>query len=228
MGEIREAVRKHYADAAVSSTSCCADFSCCSPAATELDLERPLSLGSGRPVELARLKPGEKVVDLGSGAGIEVLVSARAVGEQGHAYGVDMTDEMLALAEANRARAGVDNASFLKGTIEDIPLPDASVDVVISNCVINLSEDKGAVLREAFRVLRPGGRVAIADPVALAELPDREDMDKWAACIAGALEVETYRSLLAAAGFESIVIDTEGTDKTIANANITARRPDYS
>ena len=229
MGEIREAVRKHYAEAA-RSAACGDDWCGCESGplptgASNLQLETTLSLGSGRPVELAKLRPGEKVLDLGSGAGIEVLVSARTVGADGHAYGVDMTDEMLALAEANRAKAGVANASFLKGTIEAVPLPDATVDVVISNCVINLSEDKGAVLREAFRVLKPGGRLAVADPVALKELPDRADMEQWAACIAGALEVETYRSLLSAAGFESIAIDTAGTEATIANAHITARKP---
>ena len=228
MGEIREAVRRHYAEAA-KNASCCGDDCGCSttlPAgAADLNLDRPLSLGSGRPVELAKLRPGESVLDLGSGAGIEVLVSARAVGANGRAYGVDMTDEMLALAESNRASAGVENASFLKGTIENVPLPDASVDVVISNCVINLSEDKGAVLREAFRVLRAGGRLAVADPVALSALPSKEDLDSWAACIAGALDVETYKSLLSQAGFEEISIDTNGAESTIANAHITARKP---
>ena len=227
MGEIREAVRKHYAEAATNASCCDADCGCgVLPAgASELNLDRPLSLGSGRPVELAKLKQGETVLDLGSGAGIEVLVSARAVGATGRAYGVDMTDEMLALAESNRVRAGDGNASFLKGTIENVPLPDASVDVVISNCVINLSEDKGAVLREAFRVLRAGGRLAVADPVALSALPGKEDLESWAACIAGALDVETYKSLLSQAGFEDISIDTDSPESTIANAHITARKP---
>src|SRR5487761_776614 len=158
MSEIQEAVRRHYAAAATqtsTSGSCCTGDDCACTCGqvlegTEIDLAMPLSLGCGLPVKLAELKPGDVVVDLGSGAGLDALVSARAVGDAGHVYGVDMTDEMLALAEANRARSGIANVSFLKGRIEAIPLPSDSADAVISNCVINLSEDKGAVLKEAF------------------------------------------------------------------------------
>jgi SAM-dependent methyltransferase len=160
------------------------------------------SLGCGNPTALAELKPGEKVLDLGSGGGIDVLLSAKRVGPTGFAYGLDMTDPMLELAERNRQEAGIENARFLKGIIEAIPLPDNSVDVVISNCVINLSADKGQVLREAFRVLAPGGRFAVSDIVVQGELPSvlRRDIESWAGCIAGALEEDTYRSLLQVAG----------------------------
>src|SRR6266567_805546 len=152
---------------------------------------------------LAELKPGETVLDLGSGAGLDVLLSARRVAPGGHAYGVDMTDEMLALANGNKARSGVTNATFLKGTIERVPLPEATVDVVISNCVINLAEDKGAVIQEAFRVLRPGGRLAVADMVELEALaPEvKRATDAWAGCIAGTIPVDEYRRLLLDAGF---------------------------
>ena len=172
------------------------------------------SLGCGNPTALASLSPGETVLDLGSGGGIDVLLSARRVGPTGKAYGLDMTDEMLALARANRRKAGVANAEFLKGRIEAIPLPDGAVDVIISNCVVNLSTDKDAVLREAFRVLRPGGRLAISD-VAIrgaepgeAAIPDavRRDIELWTGCIAGALEAGVYREKLAAAGFGEIEI----------------------
>ncbi len=161
------------------------------------------SLGCGNPTALAELKPGEVVLDLGSGGGIDVLLSARRVGPTGFAYGLDMTDEMLALAEKNAAQRGVTNVRFLKGQIEDIPLPDASVDVVISNCVINLSADKARVLREAFRVLRPGGRFAVSDVVVQGTLPPalRQSLELWAGCVAGALEEGEYRRLLAEAGF---------------------------
>jgi SAM-dependent methyltransferase len=161
------------------------------------------SLGCGNPTALAELRPGETVLDLGSGGGIDVLLSARRVGPTGFAYGLDMTDEMLALAERNRREAGAENVRFLKGTIEQIPLPDSTVDVVISNCVINLSADKGAVLREAFRVLKPGGRFAVSDIVVLKDLPAtiRTSMESWAGCVAGALHERDYRARLAAAGF---------------------------
>jgi arsenite methyltransferase len=167
------------------------------------------SLGCGNPTALAELKPGERVLDLGSGGGIDVLLSARRVGPDGFAYGLDMTDAMLELAERNRIEAGVENVSFLKGIIEDIPLPEGSVDVVISNCVINLSADKGRVLREAFRVLTPGGRFAVSDIVFQGHIPPilRQDLESWAGCIAGALEEETYRSLLTAAGFTDIEVE---------------------
>jgi arsenite methyltransferase len=167
------------------------------------------SLGCGNPTALAELIPGEVVLDLGSGGGIDVLLSARRVGPTGFAFGLDMTDEMLVLAERNADERGVSNVRFLKGQIEAIPLPDASVDVVISNCVINLSADKGQVLREAFRVLRPGGRFAVSDIVLQGTLPGavRESLELWAGCISGALEEETYRRLLAEAGFEQIGVE---------------------
>jgi SAM-dependent methyltransferase len=167
------------------------------------------SLGCGNPTALADLAPGETVLDLGSGGGIDVLLSARRVGPSGFAYGLDMTDEMLALAEQNRAAAGLDNVRFLKGRIEEIPLPDASVDLVISNCVINLAADKGPVLREAFRVLKPGGRFAVSDVVVQGELPAdlRADMEAWVGCVAGALREDEYRRLLAEAGFGEVGVE---------------------
>jgi arsenite methyltransferase len=166
------------------------------------------SLGCGNPAALADLHPGEVVLDLGSGGGLDVLLSARRVGPTGHAYGLDMTDEMLALAERNRREAGVINATFLKGHIEDIPLPEHSVDVAISNCVINLSADKGRVLREAFRVLRPGGRLAVSDIVVQGRMPLwlRHSAEAWAGCVAGALEEQEYRRLLSEAGFTAITV----------------------
>ncbi len=165
--------------------------------------------GCGNPTALAELKPGETVLDLGSGGGIDVLLSARRVGPSGKAYGLDMTDEMLALARDNQRKAGVQNVEFLKGEIEHIPLPDNSVDVIISNCVINLSVDKDRVLREAFRVLKPGGRFAISDIVVRDEMPGeiRRRVELWAGCIAGVLEEPEYRSKLAAAGFEQIEVE---------------------
>lgn len=164
------------------------------------------SLGCGNPTALAQLNPGETVLDLGSGGGIDVLLSARRVGPTGFAYGLDMTDEMLALAERNRAEAGATNVRFLKGHIESIPLPDNSVDVIISNCVINLSADKEQVLREAFRVLRPGGRFAVSDVVVEGDLPPavRADMEAYVGCVAGALEAGEYRAKLAASGFTEV------------------------
>jgi SAM-dependent methyltransferase len=167
------------------------------------------SLGCGNPTALAALHPGETVLDLGSGGGIDVLLSARRVGPTGFAYGLDMTDEMLALAEQNRAAAGATNVGFLKGHIEAIPLPAASVDVVISNCVINLAADKGQVLREAYRVLRPGGRFAVSDVVVQGALPAavRADVEAWAGCVAGALEEGEYRRLLAEAGFVDVAVE---------------------
>jgi arsenite methyltransferase len=167
------------------------------------------SLGCGNPTALAQLNPGETVLDLGSGGGIDVLLSAKRVGPTGKAYGLDMTDEMLALANENKRKAGAQNVEFLKGEIERIPLPDDSVDVIISNCVINLSADKDRVLREAFRVLKPGGRFAVSDIVTRGEI--REDIRRnallWAGCVAGALDEKDYRARLAAAGFEQITIE---------------------
>src|SRR6266567_4335566 len=167
------------------------------------------SRGCGNPTALAELKPGEKVLDLGSGGGIDVLLSASRVGPTGFAYGLDMTDEMLALAERNRAEAGVENVRFLKGVIEAIPLPESSVDVIISNCVINLSADKRQVLHEAYRVLTPGGRFAVSDIVFQGQIPPvlRADLESWAGCIAGALEEETYRQLLTSAGFTNVEVE---------------------
>ncbi len=167
------------------------------------------SLGCGNPTALADLGPGETVLDLGSGGGIDVLLSARRVGPTGKAYGLDMTDEMLALARANQQQAGVCNVEFLKGQIEQIPLPDASVDVIISNCVINLSGDKPRVLAEAFRVLKPGGRLAVSDIVVKGEVPEaiRHNFELWAGCVAGALEAGEYLALLRQAGFEAVELE---------------------
>jgi SAM-dependent methyltransferase len=167
------------------------------------------SLGCGNPTALAKLNPGETVLDLGSGGGIDVLLSARRVGPTGKAYGLDMTDEMLALANENKRKAGVENVEFLKGQIESIPLPDHSVDVIISNCVINLSSDKDRVLAEAFRVLKPGGRLAVSDVVTRGEIPDevRQNVLLWVGCIAGALEENDYRAKLAKAGFGEIGVE---------------------
>src|SRR5579884_2356543 len=225
--EIKEVVKEKYGQAALRvnsrGSSCCGASSaldgCCDPITSNLydatqTGELPetavlASLGCGNPTALAELKPGEKVLDLGSGGGIDVLLSARRVGPTGFAYGLDMTDAMLELAERNRVEAGVENVRFLKGVIEDIPLPDGAVDVVISNCVINLSADKGRVLREAYRVLAPGGRFAVSDIVYQGQFPEaiRSDLDAWAGCIAGALEEETYRRLLQEAGFVDISVE---------------------
>src|SRR3954470_15617519 len=166
------------------------------------------SLGCGNPTALASLAPGEVVLDLGSGGGIDVLLSARRVGPTGKAYGLDMTDDMLALARENQRQAGVENVEFLKGEIEQIPLPDAAVDVVISNCVINLSADKRQVLAEAFRVLKPGGRFAVSDVVVRGEIPEslRRNLELWIGCVAGALDESEYRRLLAEVGFEAIEV----------------------
>ncbi len=188
---------------------------------------------SGTSSLLADLHPGERVLDLGSGSGIDVLLSARRVSPGGHAYGVDMTDEMLAVARANQRRAGIENASFHKGTIEALPLDDASVDVVISNCVINLAADKEAVLREAFRVLRPSGRLAVADMVALEELaPEaKRRLDLWAGCVAGTISVGRYTAALTATGFSDVDVEVtrevtlDGVEGRIASAYIRARRP---
>lgn len=198
-----------------------------------LGLGEGISLGCGNPVALAELEPGDSVLDLGSGGGLDVLLAARRVGSEGHAYGVDMTDEMLTLAIRNRERAGIENATFLEGTIEAVPLPDASVDVVISNCVINLAEDKSAVLREAFRVLRPGGRLAVADMVEVEELSPaiKNALDAWAGCVAGTIPVEKYRQLLLEVGFESPDVDVYQTQDIpglrgkVGSTYIRARKP---
>jgi SAM-dependent methyltransferase len=221
---IRETVRARYAESARRvSTLPVVNASCCGggtsdPVTSNLYGEDEIgaipraayaaSLGCGNPTALATLNPGETVLDLGSGGGIDVLLSARRVGPEGFAYGLDMTDEMLALAEKNKAEAGVENVAFLKGQIEDIPLAEGAVDVIISNCVINLSSDKGQVLREAYRVLKPGGRFAVSDVVTRGTLPAdlRADMEAWVGCIAGALDEREYRSLLADAGFEDVEV----------------------
>jgi SAM-dependent methyltransferase len=226
--EVRELVKEKYGQAALrvhsGGSSCCGAApslldGCCDPITSGLYASAETgalpeeavlaSLGCGNPTALAQLNAGETVLDLGSGGGIDVLLSARRVGPAGKAYGLDMTDEMLALARENQRRAGVENVEFLKGEIERIPLPDNSVDVVISNCVINLSADKDRVLREAFRVLKPGGRFAVSDVVTRGEVPDavRQNMLLWVGCIAGALQDAQYIAKLARAGFESIGIE---------------------
>ena len=224
---ITEIVKEKYGQAALRVTgggSCCcgaapSDSHCADPITSNLygadetgqlpEAAVLASLGCGNPTSLARLNPGEIVLDLGSGGGIDVLLSARRVGPTGKAYGLDMTDEMLALAEENKRKAGVANVEFLKGQIESIPLPDNTVDVIISNCVINLSADKDRVLREAFRVLKPGGRLAVSDVVTKgAMLPEiRQNVLLWVGCVAGALEENEYRGKLAAAGFEQIEVE---------------------
>jgi len=227
--DVKEVVKEKYGQAALrvfagEGNACCGSSpsSCCSgadPITSDLydALEKSelpetavlASLGCGNPTALAELKPGETVLDLGSGGGIDVLLSARRVSPGGKAYGLDMTDEMLALARENQKKSGVQNVEFLKGEIEDIPLPDNSVDVIISNCVINLSADKGRVLREAFRVLRPGGRFAVSDVVTRGEIhPEiRKNMLLWVGCVAGALDENEYRAKLLAAGFEQISVE---------------------
>ncbi len=220
--DLTKAVRDRYAraarDAASGGVATCGDDCGCHTDPVTRDLygaaevaglpaeALTASLGCGNPTALAQLEPGQTVLDLGSGGGIDVLLSARRVGPEGKAYGLDMTDEMLELARANQARAGVTNVEFLKGQIEDIPLPDDSVDVIISNCVINLSGDKQRVVSEAFRVLAPGGRLAVSDIVLRRPVSPaiKRNMELWTGCIAGALEESTFRSLLAAQGFEEI------------------------
>jgi SAM-dependent methyltransferase len=216
--EIRERVREQYSAAAKQAA---AGSGCCSGGnidttsagfyseeeAAQIPLEACLaSLGCGNPTALARLNPGETVLDLGSGGGIDVLLSARRVGPTGFAYGLDMTDEMLDLAEQNRRKAGVENVRFLKGYIEKVPLPDGSVDVIISNCVINLAADKRPVLKEAFRVLKPGGRFAVSDVIRQGDAPDEvlQSVEFWTSCVAGALHKDVYAQLLKEAGFTDI------------------------
>jgi SAM-dependent methyltransferase len=220
---LKDLVRRKYGEAARrvgAGGGCCGGASgCCDPITSNLyepaeahDVPAAAleaSLGCGNPTALAELRPGETVLDLGSGGGIDVLLSARRVGPTGKAYGLDMTDEMLALAERTRAASGLTNVEFLKGEIEAIPLPDACVDVIISNCVINLSGDKDRVLREAFRVLRPGGRLAISDVVVRGDMPAeiRRSMELWAGCIAGALSEGEYFGKVRAAGFGNVSLE---------------------
>jgi SAM-dependent methyltransferase len=227
--DIKEVVKEKYGQAALrvinktGASSCCGSAPSsglsCDPITSNLydqsqagqvpEEAMLASLGCGNPTALAQLIPGETVLDLGSGGGIDVLLSARRVGPSGKAYGLDMTDEMLALANENKRKAGAENVEFLKGEIENIPLPDNSADVVISNCVINLSADKDRVLREAFRVLKPGGRLAVSDVVTRGEIAPavRQSVLLWVGCIAGALEENEYRAKLSAAGFERIEIE---------------------
>src|SRR5580700_3230360 len=233
--EIKDAVRSKYAEAAKQAAT--GQSPCCGGSTDVDSVVDPVfdpitgnlydagqtgeipeaavsaSLGCGNPTALAELRPGETVLDLGSGGGIDVLLSARRVGPAGKAYGLDMTDEMLGLARENQRKAGVQNVEFLKGEIENIPLPANSVDVVISNCVINLSADKSRVLDEAFRVLRPGGRFAVSDVVTRGEVPVsvRQSMLLWVGCIAGALEESDYRAKLISAGFEDVAFETTRT-----------------
>ena len=249
MSATRDAVRERYSAAALRmtrtsdgcGTNCCdasAAEAGCGTAYTaeelaEVGLDSSVSLGCGNPLLLADLRPGDVVLDLGCGGGLDVLLSARRVAPAGHAYGVDMTDEMLAVANQNKERSGVENATFLKGTIENVPLPDDAVDVVISNCVINLAEDKSAVIREAFRVLKPGGRFAVSDIVELRPLPPvvKEKLDSWAGCITGTIPVEDYRQILVSAGFEALDIEitdeqgVAGLPGAIGSASIRARKP---
>jgi arsenite methyltransferase len=224
--EIKDVVKEKYGQAALrvvsSGSSCCGASPAtdgCDPITSNLydaaqttglpDAAVKASLGCGNPTALAQLNPGEIVLDLGSGGGIDVLLSAKRVGSTGKAYGLDMTDEMLALARENQRKAGIENVEFLKGEIENIPLTDNAVDVVISNCVINLSADKGRVLREAFRVLKPGGRFAVSDVVTRGEIPAevRQSMLLWVGCISGALEEYEYIRALEMAGFDSIQVE---------------------
>ena len=235
MDTITDIVRERYAEAArrvttgqaatcgpsTSLSACCATSSAagCDPITSNLygeqeagsvpDTALLASLGCGNPTALAKLNEGDIVLDLGSGGGIDVILSARRVGPSGKAYGLDMTDEMLALAEDNKRKAGVANVEFLKGQIESVPLPEGAVDVIISNCVINLSADKDRVLREAFRVLKPGGRFAVSDVVIRGEIPAevRRSMELWVGCVAGALTETDYTAKLAAAGFESVEVE---------------------
>jgi arsenite methyltransferase len=252
--EIREQVRERYASAARSVGS--GRAACCGPSESSCgcgtdvpdacgdefgaglytgadrealpDAAKLASLGCGNPTAVADLHDGETVLDLGSGGGIDVLLSARRVGPTGKAYGLDMTDEMLELARRNQREAGVDNAEFLKGTIEQIPLPDESVDVIISNCVINLSGDKPSVLREAARVLRPGGRFAVSDVVADPDMDEetRADMEQWTGCIAGALTRERFQADLEAAGLTEIeIVETHRVHEHAGSAIVRARKP---
>lgn len=255
---VKEAVREHYSRVAQGAGGCCADTGCCGPSpsqaasllsgvmgySTEEMKAVPeganLGLGCGNPLALASLKPGEVVVDLGSGAGFDAFIAAGRVGPTGKVYGIDMTDGMLAKARANAEKGGFTTVEFLKGEIENLPLPDASVDVIISNCVINLSPDKPAVFREVARVLKPGGRVEVSDVVALEELPaeTRRDAELISACIGGAALVDDLRAAMAAAGLEQIVIEPQRTAITglwglpdsllsrIASARITAVKPE--
>src|SRR4051812_35025968 len=247
--ELKAAVKQKYGQAALRVTEvavagdCCGSSACCGattetwdPITSQLYDENQkaglpaeallASLGCGNPTAVADLHEGESVLDLGSGGGIDVLLSAHRVGPMGKAYGVDMTDEMLELARRNQREAGVENAEFVKGTIEDVPLPDDSIDVIISNCVINLSGDKSAVFREAARVLRPGGRFAVSDVIADPDMDEatRRDMEQWTGCIAGALTRDEFERELVAAGFEEVEVEeTHRVHDQAASAIVRAR-----
>jgi len=246
---IREVVKEKYAEVAKRVASggsgCCGGTSVCGQGGTDpitanLYEEKEkaglpqeavqASLGCGNPTALAQLNPGETVLDLGSGGGIDVLLSARRVGPTGKAYGLDMTDEMLALARENQRKAGVTNVEFLKGAIEEIPLPDNSVDVIISNCVINLSADKDRVLREAFRVLKPGGRFAVSDVVVRGEVPAviRRSVELWIGCVAGALEENEYREKLSRAGFVDVDVEPTRIYKSEDARGFLASHPEFA
>jgi arsenite methyltransferase len=252
MGAVKEAVRSRYAAVAkqlkvipagqtIAEAGCCQadgpDCGCSGSYSVDelkaIGMSEAVSLGCGNPTMLAQLTPGQVVLDLGSGAGLDVLLSARRVAPDGHAYGVDMTDEMLELANSNAMRSGVSNATFLKGSIENVPLPDASVDVVISNCVINLAEDKSAVIKEAFRVLRPGGLFAVADMVELDALDPtiKKSLDSWAGCISGTIPIDDYRKTLLDAGFQDADFQVHatqsipGVDGKVGSAYIRATKP---
>src|SRR5437660_1843197 len=245
---LKDAVRDAYGRAALrvaagAAPDCCRGADC---SAVEGNLYDPAdlatlpdqavlgSLGCGNPTALAELRAGDTVLDLGSGGGLDVLLSARRVAPGGMAYGLDMTDEMLTLANRNQEKAGVTNATFLKGTIELVPLPEGTVDVVISNCVINLAEDKGSVIREAFRVLKPGGRLAVSDMVELEafDADAKKALDMWAGCISGTIPVDRYRAALVQAGFEQVDFDVHSTQRIpgveglVGSAYIRARKPE--
>jgi len=243
--DVREHVRERYAAAVVAAgeraNACCGEAAVVTEEQRDAfgadlygshdrdalpDAAKLASLGCGNPTAVADLREGETVLDLGSGGGIDVLLSARRVGPAGRAYGLDMTDEMLELARHNQREAGIENVEFLKGTIEDVPLPDGSIDVIISNCVINLSGDKAAVFREAARVLRPGGRFAVSDVVADPDMDEatRADMQQWTGCVAGALTAEDFERGLRAAGFEAVEIEeTHRVHEQAASAIVRAR-----
>jgi len=244
--DVLEAVKERYGALARSAgAAACGTGGCCTGADDPISSELysttetgslpaeavAASLGCGNPTALLALNPGETVLDLGSGGGIDVLLSARRVGPAGKVYGLDATDDMLALARENQRKAGVTNVEFIKGTIEAIPLPDRSVDVIISNCVINLSADKDAVLREAFRVLKPGGRFAVSDVVARGEVSEaeRRDMSLWLGCISGALQETEYASKLRQAGFDDVTLETwreyDFSEGRFASAFIRATKP---
>jgi arsenite methyltransferase len=245
MDDVREVVRERYAAAArsvgeLSESACCGPECCSGPAsvfgATLYDRSTQgaapdeaflASLGCGNPTAVAELHEGEVVLDLGSGGGLDVILSAKRVGPTGKAYGLDMTEEMLALALQNKERAGVENVEFLKGYIEAVPLPANTVDVLISNCVVNLSPDKATVFAEAFRVLKPGGRLALTDVVSDLPAEDRPfDSDRWSACLAGALTRDAYASGLASAGFEDVqIVDSHAVEEGYASAIIRGRKP---